>query len=174
MLISATEGLPVKVVGDFEDGVLVAQRVKVYAPDAQVGLEVRGALAQVQGSSASGRVRIGALWIELDRDTSWDLDRAREAHPDLVHAEIVTLLTEASDPASDRLAGRWSEAELFDLARDPGEQSPAEQGSRFEALWLELDSWGLLLVSAGLRAPVAQRALDEELLEQLSALGYAR
>lgn len=162
-------GRAVKIVGAFEGEVFVAQRVKVYERGALVSHEVRGSLTEVEAHGESGRVRIGELWIDFDWDTRWELGAAEDLVPDLGRPEIVAVLV-----GGDQAASPWSAGEVFDLRSDPGELDSVVGGVRRDVLWAELEEFGRRLAGRGLQAAAAQRALDEEALERLRALGYVR
>jgi len=89
----------------------------------------------------------------------------------------------AADPRTFRrriaLRGRYPTEELYDLARDPGEQRNLASSSpdRARALRARLEtrlgeSRDLLTALAGGRTPPARSPEDEERLRQLRALGY--
>ena len=89
----------------------------------------------------------------------------------------------AADPRTFRrriaLRGRYPTEELYDLARDPGEQRNLASSSpdRARALRARLEtrlgeSRDLLTTLAGGRTPPARSPEDEERLRQLRALGY--
>ena len=162
-------GRAVKLVGEFEGRVFVARRVKLYEEGATVSHELRGPLTEVESHGESGRVRIGDVWIDFDWETRWDLDSAVDLVPDLARPEIVAVLASGADTPNT-----WSRGQWFDLRQDPGEQSPREQGERLERLWVGLEEFGLRLIGRGMHAPVERRALDEEALAKLRALGYVR
>ncbi|MCP3915346.1 MAG: sulfatase [bacterium] len=146
------EGALVKAVGRVEDGRLIASKLKMYAPDAELEREVRGRLDALDAQI----VHIDGLGLACDARTEIEAPRARRR---LRRADLLGLVPGA---------GFVELTSAFDLDADPHElaprsgvpsEAPRELGERLFAdrLWTEGD----------------QRALGAREVEDLQAIGYA-
>ena len=160
-------GRPIKVKGRLVDGVLFAQRIKVYRPEEPVDVEIRGPLEQIDGQLPRARVRIGGVWIDVDDRTRWDLSLLEEEGARLGRAELVRIV---SDP--EARTGLDVALSCFDLRVDPEELEPSHGGSACDALGARLDDLGRALAATAAHGAV--RALDAETLDDLRELGYVR
>jgi arylsulfatase A-like enzyme len=186
-------GIPVKVVGDLVDGRFHAQRVKVYAIEDRDSPEIRGPLArlEVSGGDARGEAMAaataevtavaGTLWIGPIAVT-FDAGTRFKGVPTSprMHRDDVALILDGGAQAS-AAAGYSVDYRLYDLSRDPGETAPVEEVSSLADASPELrrlsDALDKIAASAGGRSVWSEAGsglLDEELLNELRALGYVR
>lgn len=160
-----SEGLAVKVKGEWREGVLVAEKIKCYDPTDAPDFELRGKLEELADENGVRRLRFGPVWVEYDASTRWDVSLLEDEGSPMTREAVAELCL---DP--EARAGYERESSCYDLARDPGELDPASEGCA--DLDQHLDQLGQGL--AGLARHGGTRALDGEALEQLRELGYVR
>jgi arylsulfatase A-like enzyme len=176
-------GVPVKAMGNLVDGHLEAVRVKVYAVSEQgadpYGLEIRGPITRTEtdpGESMAGTVWIGPLPVSFHEGTRF---KGVPTSPRMAREDVRRILELGAAGAVS--AGFTVEYRLFDLSADPGETTPIEQVTSLEPASEELRRLSAALDrvarSARGRSHWSERGtgiLDEELLDELRALGYVR
>ncbi|HZJ69930.1 MAG TPA: sulfatase-like hydrolase/transferase, partial [Planctomycetota bacterium] len=164
------EGLPVKASGTVAGGVLVAERLKFYAPGDSFTPEVRGTVTL----SEPGHVELGGIALVLDERTAWKGVETSDLHrPQLAREELLAALQLGSTEAVRR--GWRIESRLYDLARDARELAP-EDASSADAARLSslLDELGASLSRHRLWSVEDRENLDGPAEEQLRAIGYVR
>ena len=154
------DGALVKASGRFEGGRFLAEKVKLYEPDAQAEEELRGPLTGLE----SGGLRVGGQWLALAAGAVLPESSGRPRMTrELARGAASGARSEGPPLVTRTLA--------FDLALDPGEQraQPAPDG----ALQRELAERQRALCDSPLWSPDDRAALSEENVEALRALGYA-
>ena len=167
--IVLAEGLPVKVKGEVgEDGVLVARRLKFYAPDAEFDPELRGALeaAHVEGE----RCRLVVAGVPLVLAADADVDAPGGGRPRLERADLVRLI-ESWGPGTTP-EGFEVTRELYDLVRDAAERTPLDDPEAIARLESVLERLAPSLLERMVWSEEDRAALSEEDLEALRAIGY--
>jgi len=154
------EGALVKASGRFEGGRFLAQKLKLYEPDAQVEEELRGPLTGIE----SDGLAIGGHELALAAGARLPESSQRPR----MTRELARAIAQGALPEEPPLVTRVL---AFDLALDPGELAglPAPEG----ALGRELAERQRALCASPLWSPDDQAPLSEENLEALRALGYA-
>jgi arylsulfatase A-like enzyme len=171
------EGLGIKAVGAFDDGVFLARKIKLYAQGKPADSEVRGSVEAVEAvepgaageaSDAHLRLRLGGVWIECGERTTWNLDTA--SHADLTREDIARIVQLGGDGAGK--AGFDLELELYDLASDPLEKQPVEDPATRSRLSQELDELARQVLGRRAFGPAERTALDAAEVRDLRAIGY--
>ena len=152
------------------EGVLRADKFKRLAKGDRED-EIEAVVVRIEATSEAGfEIAAGSFRITVTRDT-----RLRGfAGVDLRKTPIDRADAISDDPFSPtRLLSAKFEEQLFDLARDPGEQVDriSDEPAHAEPLRKQLDAW-LLRVSQSAAKDVARKSLDAATIEELRALGY--
>ena len=167
------EGAWVKVEGHASTGMtLLADKLELLSPgDRQTELE--GIIESIEpGSRDTAAARIGNVTVRLSGDTR--IKGLTAAARDASTARW----TPQDDPFTpERLRseeGLVTEALLFDLGSDPGEQRDVASlaPARVEQLHRDLELWLERMARSSSVARGARKDLDEQQLEQLRHLGY--
>lgn len=153
-------GVPVKIKGHFEDGVLIARRVKGYEADVEFENEIRGLVDRALLTNGVGQLRMGALTIEVGAESDWDLPKP------YLKREALTSFVESQ-------GGEFEiELSLFDVLADHAEldviklKDPQLEGE-LRRLFAEL-------AQTRLWSQADRRALDEEAINDLRGIGYVK
>jgi len=158
-------GQPVKAVGFFRGDDFVCQRVKLYAGDADIKLEIRGTIRALEAE----RLQIGPRWIEWDERTDLDL-AASDEEQRMTREDVFRIIEGGGRSASE--AGFSVRTTLFDLQADPGEAAVARDAEVEARLARQLDELAQELSQS--RVSAERAALDEATLEDLRRIGYVR
>ncbi len=160
------EGAYVKVRGVLEDGVLVADRIKFYGPEEEPIAELRGPVSSLAGTTADGKVVVGAIELAVDRETEFDDLEAPKTR--LERDEIVRALAEgfaALEPEGYAIA-----RESFEV-RAAEERPAASPSTRLEG---DLERLFRELSAKRTFSAADRLLLDDETVERLKDLGYVR
>jgi hypothetical protein len=111
-------GVLVKVKGSARQGSLVARKIKLYGPDDELELELRGPLSVL----SSARVEVGGFEVELAETSVVDLGDGAE---DLGPEDIAAIL-------QGEVALEQRSVTSFDLGSDRAELTPREGGRLLE------------------------------------------
>ncbi|MEW6071941.1 MAG: sulfatase [Planctomycetota bacterium] len=163
-------GRAAKVRGEIVDGVLSADRLKLYAAGEKTDLEVRGPIGGLRPEADGLSIEIGGVWIAVDAKTAFK-DVPEDEHGRMSREDVVRLLELGAAAPSQ---GFPVEAPLlFDLVRDPGEREPraAEPGT---GLARTLEELGARLAGTRVFGAEDRILLTPEAVEKLRAIGYAR
>lgn len=174
-----TQGAAAKVRGRFVDGILVAERLKLYdaPPDRP---EIRGSVGDVIPGEPHARLRIGSVWLDVDGQTVLR-GKPGEGAARLSRDRILEAVQLGGDAAAR--AGWHVEGTLYDLARDPRELHPLHQWigvpgpeSPPDVLRLSraLDESARSLAASRVWHAKDRLLLGDEDLEALRAIGYVR
>lgn len=150
-----TEGMLVKARGPIEEGVMRADKVKLYGDDRKIEMELRGEL--VVGEEP-GRVLVAGVPVLVDDETDIDI----EDEDDLTREDVLGLLLGEREVIEQVVRN-------YDLHRDPGEESPAEVDPAVD----QDEQLGWLRELIARRRWGETRTLNEHELEDLRAIGYA-
>ena len=165
-----SEGRLVKVKGFFREGGMYAERIKFYARHEDNPLELRGRIEEIHETEGVGRLRIGELWFDFDRQTELKGDFEGPKRKRVLERSDIVALIEGGEQAAAALSVAV-DARLHDLAADPeelGEGREAEPGRT-------------ALIDVLTRKLLPRRVFDEsdsmlltpEAIEELRAIGYA-
>lgn len=150
-------GLLVKARGAILAGSMEAEKVKLYAPDAELEAQVRGVF---EGAESDGLVLSG---VRLRLDANSQLELGRE-EPDLAPADVLEILSgERTLVASD--------GQCYDLEGDADETRPGALPTAFREDSGRSDLWGRLLEARSWGEGSA-KSLDARALAELRAIGY--
>jgi sulfatase-like protein/uncharacterized protein DUF5666 len=164
------DGQIVKVRGPYAGGVLYAERIKFYAPDESEQPELRATVEALEQSGATGKLRMGGFTLRVTADTSLKDAELKPKKHRLSRQEISAMLVAGA--GAHAAANQYAiERNLYDLARDRAELSPApaEPGS---ALDRRLDELGAAQARKRIFDAGDQKALDAAALQELQAIGY--
>lgn len=165
---SLAEGRLVKARGRFEQGVLVADKLKLYGSDADAALEIRGCVEAVALIGSAGSLTIAGLELRVDEHT--DVEAANAVAKRMTREQIAELLELGGAGAEE--AGFSRDVRAFDLTRDAGEIAPS--AARDPAIERELDALGKHLAGRGFWSDADRKTLGTEALGELKDIGYAR
>src|SRR5262245_24152465 len=163
-------GQVVKVRGWYEQGSLVAERIKFYAPEESPKLEIRGTVDAVEQTKDSGRLVLSGFELQIGPETALKNAERKPRRSLLSRAQLAEMLE--SGPNAFAAANRFESArELHDLAGDPTETSPrsVEPGSPLER---QLDELGTALARKRRFGAGDQKVLDAAALRALQDIGY--
>ncbi|MEO6710638.1 MAG: sulfatase [Planctomycetota bacterium] len=160
------DGLGVKAVGSFQEGVFVAAKLKLYSADKPSSSEVRGNIGSVEERPDGLRLKLGGVKIDCDAGTKWELGSASAQK---LTREDVMRIVELGGPGALE-AGFGLEAQLYDLASDPQEQQPLK--TSVEEMSRGLDEFARALLHRRAFGPAQRAALDEGAVRDLRAIGY--
>lgn len=166
--IPSIEGMAVKAKGDFVEDRFVAERVKVYPQGTQNDLKIRGAINRVKGDVERGKVRIGGLWIRVDRKSDWLVKVDDLGLVQLEREAIIDLLGRSGEDLS---AFERSIA-YFDLAADPGESTAQLLPLSQESLLSQLDELSKRLSQQRIFDQTDETMLSEQSIQKLRTIGY--
>lgn len=161
------EGLGVKARGRFEGHELLAEKVKLYASDQEVRSEIRGTVSRVESRDDKIHAWFGPLRVELDAETEWEHDASKAMSREDVRRAVEL------GAAGARAGGFSVEERLYDLARDPAELEPSDDAATLARLSAAADELARALASRT-ALDAQERALGEDEVEDLRALGYVR
>lgn len=153
-------GTAVKVKGHFENGMLIARRVKGYEASLKFENEIRGRVDSSRLTKGVGQITMGALTIEVDDESDWDLPKP------YLKREALTSFVESQDGEFEL------ERTLFDVAADSAELHASDFGDA--NLERELRQLFVELARTRLWSQADRRALDEEAIADLRGLGYVK
>lgn len=164
------DGVPVKVVGRFEGTTLIADRVKIYPADKKVKPLIRGNIAGREGDTTGGRLRVGGVWLAVDKETRCHPDDFNAGAGRMDREEIARAIGPRSEPSS-RAAFRM-EVVFFDLASDPQEQDPQSEAPGSVELISELDVEARRALGRRIYVGSDRTRLPPDAVERLRAIGY--
>lgn len=167
---SLSEGVSIKTVGDFSDGVLVAQRIKVYPPEEEARPTLRARIRALEGTVGSGRIRLGEAWITVDARTDWDIEDFDIARERMDRSQIAQVLELGPDAAV--AAGFQLTTTVVNLAADPKEQQPSDKLAAFARETEALGQWGRNVWNRRIYGEKDRSVLTREQVDQLRAIGY--
>lgn len=163
----------VKVEGHFQEGVLVAQKIKLYPAAADIGLVVRGQLDEPEAGSPAGSYRIGGLTVQVDAWSKISAPSSGSRRQRMEREAVVQFLELGAREAqgSGFSLSAWS----YDLGEDHRElrrieQDPLGPGASVELL----DRLGNDLIQNRIFSKADRIHLTEDAIEALRGLGYVR
>lgn len=153
-------GMLIKAKGRFMDGRFVPEKIKLYEPEADPDLELRGPLTAIEET----RLALGGSWFPLAEDAKLPMTSGR---PRMTREAVRdAALASSEEPRPLTLSIRH-----FDLASDAGELDPRPDAP--PELVAELRALARALSRLRFWGEADQRELSAEDLDALREIGYA-